>query len=336
MVRLSGHVQREPTFSMSDFESLNPAAMAAFVCLAAVILDLWLGEPRRWHPLVGFGRCVSWVETQLNRRPDSAMHGLIAGIIGVLMLVALPVAGLVWLSSAFADSFWWVALEIAALYLALSIRGLSEHGQDVASALKTNDLTLARQQVARIVSRNTEALDESGVASAATESMLENGADAVFASLFWYLVAGLPGVVAHRLINTLDAMWGYRTSRFRHFGCAAARLDDVMNWPPARLTALTYALLGKTRLALKSWRKQARHWDSPNAGPVMSSGAGALGVRLGGPAPYSEGVKQRPQLGGGRKADAQAVTDSIRLVFRGVWLWLAILAVVAVFHWAFF
>jgi len=151
----------------------------------------------------------------------------------------------------------------------------------------------------------------------------------VFSSLFWYLLAGLPGLVLHRLVNTLDAMWGYRTPRYLYFGRCAARLDDAMNWVPARLTALTYALLGNTRLALQCWREQSKAWDSPNAGPVMAAGAGALGVTLGGPAPYAVGIKQRPVLGSGQGATAQTVEGAISLVQRGVMLWLLVLLALA-------
>jgi len=143
--------------------------------------------------------------------------------------------------------------------------------------------------------------------------------------LFWFIVAGAPGVVLYRLSNTLDAMWGYRNERFERFGWAAARIDDVLNYIPARLVALTYAVLGKTRLALSCWRRQAPLWDSPNAGPVMAAGAGALGVELGGPAVYHGELHERTRLGEGPTADADAIERGWRLVCKGVWLWLLLL-----------
>ena len=188
--------------------------------------------------------------------------------------------------------------------------------------LAENDLVEARRRVGWMVSRDTTSLDEAGVARAGVESVLENGNDAVFGTMFWFLVAGGPGALAFRLANTLDAMWGYRTARFIDFGRAAARIDDLLNWIPARLTALSYALLGMTGQAIACWRAQAGAWDSPNAGPVMAAGAGALNVALGGAAVYHGQLETRPLLGAGGPPDAQSLRRAVRLVQRGVWLWI--------------
>jgi adenosylcobinamide-phosphate synthase len=307
---------------------LNPLMISVAVCLTAVLLDRWLGEPRRWHPLVGFGHMVAAVEKRLNRQPQRLYKSVVLGCLAAALLI-LPVVGFALGVSVMLDAWALAMVEVLVLYLALSIRGLSEHGLAVAQALNARNIPMARCQVGRIVSRKADALDEPGIAAAATESMLENGADAVFASLFWYLVAGLPGVVCHRLVNTLDAMWGYRNERFLYFGRFAARLDDVLNWLPARFTALTYAVLGKTRLAVRCWVHQGATWDSPNAGPVMAAGAGALRVTLGGPAPYPTGIHNRPILGEGPAPTAESINAAIRLVHRGAWLWLAVLLAAA-------
>lgn len=294
-----------------------------FVCVLALVLDHRLGEPGRLHPVVGFGRWVTMVEKRLNTAPDEARRSLLVGALAMLLLTLPFVWIALWVSVAL-DGWLLILAQAIALWLALSLHGLAEHGWAVVEPLHTGDIERAREQVSRIVSRQASALDERGVAAAATESMLENGADAVFASLFWFLVAGIPGLVMHRMVNTLDAMWGYRTPRFLYFGRAAARLDDVMGWVPARLTALTYTLLGDRKLAWWCWRNQAPLWDSPNAGPVMAAGAGALDVRLGGPSPYPDGIKQRPVLGGARDASPASVESAIRLVQHGVGLWLGV------------
>jgi adenosylcobinamide-phosphate synthase len=199
--------------------------------------------------------------------------------------------------------------------------------------LGAGNLEEARTRVGYMVSRDTGKMDVQAVATATVESVLENGNDAVFGALFWFLVAGAPGVVLFRLANTLDAMWGYRTPRFLYFGWAAARLDDVLNFIPARLTALTYSLLGSTANALRCWRIQARAWDSPNAGPVMAAGAGALGVSLGGGAFYDGEWEERPPLGLGMPPDPDSIPAALRLVRSGVVMWLLIaLATEALAH----
>ncbi|HCS07947.1 adenosylcobinamide-phosphate synthase [Pseudomonas lundensis] len=298
----------------------------ALLCVAGVALDALLGEPRRWHPLVAFGRMADRIEQRFNSGGRGwRSHGVTAWVLAVIPLTILATA-LSWL-----PYIGWL-VDILALYCALGMRSLGEHVQPVADALRRQDLDEARTRVGYLVSRQTSELDATDVARAATESVLENGSDAVFAAIFWFAVAGAPGVVLYRLSNTLDAMWGYRNERFERFGWAAARIDDVLNYIPARLVALTYAVLGKTRAALRCWRQQAPHWDSPNAGPVMAAGAGALGVALGGPAIYHGELHERPQLGEGLPADADSIGRGWQLVQRGVWLWLLILCVGSEFY----
>lgn len=298
--------------------SFSPAELAPFslplAALTAVLLDRLLGEPRCFHPLVGFGQLVAGIEQRLNRRTR------LAGIFSWLIAV-LPAVGLALLLRPFAP----FVVDVALLYFALGAQSLAEHAEAVAKPLREGRLDEARQRVGWIVSRETSQLDESGVAKAGVESVLENGNDAIFGTLFWFALLGGPGALLFRLANTLDAMWGYRTERFNHFGWAAARIDDGLNWLPARLTALTYALLGKTRNALACWRTQAPGWESPNAGPVMAAGAGSLGVLLGGAAIYHGEVEIRPPLGTGPTPVAADLGRAIALIRHSLWLWLAAL-----------
>lgn len=292
--------------------------------VAGVALDAALGEPKRWHPLVGFGKLANRLEQRFNPSGGGwRSHGVSAWCLAVLPFTLLTVllVQLPWIG-------WLV--QIIALYAALGLRSLDQHAQPVAQALRLGDLPVARQRVGYMVSRRTEELDAAGVARASTESVLENGSDAVFAALFWFLVAGAPGVVLYRLSNTLDAMWGYRNQRFERFGWAAAKIDDGLNYLPARLVALTYALLGRTALAIRCWQRQAPQWDSPNAGPVMAAGAGALGVSLGGAAVYHGELHQRPELGEGPPPRARDIERAMNLVWGGVLLWLLLMLIVEV------
>jgi adenosylcobinamide-phosphate synthase len=289
--------------------------------LGAVALDALFGEPKGWHPLVAFGKLANRLEQRFNSDGRGwRSHGVSAWVLAVL-----PLTLLAWLLSEL--PYVGALVGVIALYAAIGLRSLNEHAEPVANALQAGDLPEARKRVGYMVSRETGELDEPAVARAATESVLENGSDAVFAALFWFAVAGAPGVVLYRLSNTLDAMWGYRNERFERFGWVAARIDDVLNYIPARLVALTYALLGKTGLALRCWRRQAPQWDSPNAGPVMAAGAGALGVALGGPAVYHGELHQRPVLGEGPAARAEDIGRAMDLVRQGVLLWLAVLII---------
>jgi adenosylcobinamide-phosphate synthase len=284
--------------------------------LAAVLLDAWLGEPRRAHPLVGFGRMAKWLEQRVYA--DKRAAGILAWSLAVL-----PVALMLWGIQRWMPTWASWSIAVVVLYLTLGWRSLGEHARPVATALENDDLDAARRAVGLMVSRDTAQLNHRQVAAAATESVLENGNDAVFGALFWFALLGAPGALLYRLANTLDAMWGYRTSRYENFGWAAARIDDVLNFAPARLAALTYALCGRFKGAWRCWRSQARQWDSPNAGPVMAAGAGALGVRLGGPAPYHGVWESRPELGEGDPPDANSIVRALRMLFDGVLIWLA-------------
>lgn len=302
--------------------------LAANQWLAALALGLALecliGEPRRWHPLVGFGRQATLLERQLNDGASRISRGLLAWV----LLIGGALAAFALLRSLLG----WVADGLA-LWFALGARSLGQHVRAIAAPLLQGDLSLARQQLSRIVSRDCSGLDPTGVSSATLESLLENGADAIFASLCWFALAGGYGVLLHRLANTLDAMWGYRTPQFLLFGRIAARADDLLNWLPARLTALSYALLGDTRNALACWRQQAKHWDSPNAGPVMAAGAGALGVQLGGAARYHGAWEQRPILGYGRRPGVSDIERGLMLLRGTLTLWVLVLASLGGWLW---
>lgn len=306
------------------------AFIPVLVLAAAVLLDRVAGEPpARWHPLVGFGALAAALERALRRRAPTGAGLRMLGVIGVMVLIvpaswaayalsSIPVAG--------------PAFDVVVVYLVIAPRSLEEHALAVAHALRQGNLAKAREAVGRIVSRDTDAMSTDAIARASVESVLENGNDAVFGALFWFVVLGAPGAVMYRLANTLDAMWGYRNEAYLHFGWAAARLDDVLNLVPARLTALTYSLLGSTAAGLRCWRSQGPTWYSPNAGPVMAAGAGALEVRLGGAASYEGRIEERPTLGCGAAPGVRDIERALSLVRRGLAAWLAVLGAVSVLN----
>lgn len=282
----------------------------------ALLLDAWLGEPRRLHPLVGFGKLTDYIEQKYYA--DAWLHGCVSLLLLVVPFVLLAV--LITLTP------WHFIFDIIMLYLAIGWNSLGAHARLVRNALLANDLQSARQQMGMMVSRDTVSIDRVGVTQGTIESVLENGNDAIFGAIFWFIVAGAPGAVAYRLINTLDAMWGYRNVRYCHFGWAAARLDDCLNFMPARLTALSYALVGKVHNAFSCWRTQGATWKSPNAGAVMAAGAGSLRISLGGPAYYHGQLESRPILGNGPTPDTHNIDDALRLITRSLILWLVVLS----------
>jgi adenosylcobinamide-phosphate synthase len=302
--------------------------MITLSIITAIILDRQFGETRRFHPLVGFGRLVCFVEKTLRSPTATRYPQFFAGLAGWLLLT-MPPAVLCYSLLKAVDGWLAFALQSLILYFCLGYRSLGEHSRAILAPLLADNFPEARRRVSYIVSRDTDDLDSAGVTRAAVESVLENGNDAVFASLFWFAIAGAPGALLHRLANTLDARWGYRNSDYCYFGKAAARLDDLLNWVPARLCAFSYALTGAFLPAMTCWRRQAPGAASPNAGPVMAAGAGALEIELGGPARYRGELEPRPPLGCGKTAAPQDIDRALHLLDRALLLWLGVMAIVA-------
>lgn len=303
--------------------------LITFIIITAITLDWLLGEPKRWHPLVGFGFLANRIEYFFYpNNPTSARQKIILGTLAVSALL-IPIS----LLTVFISSFDSIAIvfNIIVLTLCIGHRSLHDHALPIAKAMQSNDDEQARYLVSRIVSRNPATLN---IPRATIESILENGSDSVFAALFWFLIGGAPAVIFYRLANTLDAMWGYRSSKYLYFGRFAARLDDVLNYIPARLTALSYVCVGKSKEAISSWQQQASQWDSPNAGPVMASGAGALTITLGGPAQYHGQWHQRITLGCGDEPEAHDIERSLQLVRHSVLLWITVLIIITGLNYA--
>lgn len=310
--------------------------MRALELSLAIACDALFGEPSVAHPLVMFGFLANKIESffygestpvessSLTRTLPRTLKRL-RGVVALIVLVAPPVLAVAWLQT---QPILGIFVQVSSIYLAVGMKSLTEHADAVCHDLQSGDLNAACRSVSKIVSRDTGSMNSCDVSRAAIESVLENGSDAVFAPIFWFLLLGAPGAVLYRLANTLDAMWGYKNDRYLHFGWAAARFDDLLNWIPARLTALTYTLVGTSRVAWYCWRNQAPLWYSPNAGPVMASGAGALELELGGAAVYHGHLKPRPRLGEGRAPEPGDITRAVSLVRRGLFIWVFLALVV--------
>jgi len=290
-----------------------------FIIPLVLLLDRVLGEPKCFHPLIGFGRYADWLEDSLNNKHNQQLKfqlGLIAW-----MFAVIPITVLIYFIDNAIGGIW---ISIICGWLAIGWQSLRQHGLAVIHAFDKNDIQKARLKTSYLVSRDTSKLDETALSRATTESLLENGSDAIFAPLFWLIILGAPGVVFYRLSNTLDAMWGYRNERFEQFGKFTARMDDVLNYIPARISAVLYLIFGNSEQAWQAWKTQGNLWYSPNAGVVMASGAGALMLRLGGNAIYHGKQKQRPELGVGHEPKPADIQRAIQLIDRGVYAILAL------------
>lgn len=292
---------------------------ASYACGAALgfLVDLAAGDPRRGHPVAAFGRAAAAVERRLWRdhRGSGALHtalcagGAAAGA-ALLTRTVRTLAG----PRRTAD----LALTAAATWAVLGGTSLVREARAIGDALAAGDADAARERLPHLCGRDPQALDEQQIARAVVESVAENTSDAVVGALVWGAAAGVPGLVGFRAVNTLDAMVGHTSARYRRFGWAAARLDDAAGWPGARLTAALATLAGSDpRGAWRAWREDGGRHPSPNAGPVEAAFAGALGVRLGGTLAYGGRVEHRPVLNpGGRPVTAADIPRAISLSRR--------------------
>jgi adenosylcobinamide-phosphate synthase len=259
-------------------------------------LDRLLGDPARFHPVAGFGQLAAAVESRTYA--DSRVRGVVHTGVLVGGTVASGVLLERWVRG---RPLLHVAATSLATWAVLGGSSLEREALAVSRLLSQDRLFEARRRLTHLVGRDTSALDESEIARAVVESVAENTSDAVVAPLLLGAAAGIPGLVGYRAANTLDAMIGHHSARYEHFGWAAARLDDVLNLPGARLAAALAAALGPDPVgALTAWHRDAATHPSPNAGPVEAAFAGALGLRLGGTNTYGPTTEHRPSLGTGR------------------------------------
>ncbi len=270
---------------------------ATGLVLGFVADRIW-GDPARHHPVAGFGQLASAVERRLHR--DDRIRGVVFTSLLVLGPTALATA----VQRSAHHPLARTLTSAATTWAVLGGRSLGREAAAVHDLLSAEDLLGARQRLTHLVGRRTEDLDPSEIARATVESVAENTSDAVVAPLLAGAVAGVPGLVAYRAANTLDAMVGHRSVRYERFGWASARLDDLANLAPSRLSAALAAATapvvgGSPRAAVRIWRRDASRHPSPNAGPVEASFAGALGVRLGGTNVYGDQVEHRAEMGDG-------------------------------------
>ena len=299
----------------------------ALLLLLALVLDAALGEPRSlWsrlpHPAVLMGRVVGWCDRRFNR-------GTAPRVRGVAVMAGLSLGG-IGLGTVLAGLPGGAALEVAGAAILLAQKSLVEHVRSVAKGLRSS-LEEGRRAVSMIVGRDTAQLDAPAVARAAIESASENLSDGVVAPAFWFLIGGLPGMILYKVVNTADSMIGHRTERHEAFGWAAARLDDVLNWIPARITAALVALSRMDASALRVAATQGPRHRSVNAGWPEAAMARVLGLALSGPRSYGGTSTSDPVLNpeGRRDATADDIDEAIAILWRvwgGVFLTVALLA----------
>lgn len=308
----------------------------AFILEAAFGYPAWAYE-RIGHPVTWIGALIGMLDGKLNDEGESTFARRASGVVALVIILVVSVSAGQIVERVLAPH--WIGLAALAVVVSTLIasRSLYEHVHEVAGALRTDGLEAARRAVGRIVGRDPQTLDEAGVARAAIESLAENASDGVVAPAFWFLLLGLPGLVAYKAINTADSMIGHRTPRHEAFGWAAACLDDIVNLPASRLTGMLFAAaaLATSRVsaanALRTMLRDAPKHRSPNAGWPESAMAGALGLKLNGPKNYGGSLVDDAYMGDGRReATAKDIHNALSLAVTAWMMMVAALLVIAV------
>ncbi len=289
------------------------------VLLLALLLEYLFADPQtKWHPVALFGRWLTYVEALMWR--DNRLSGVLAWLLAVFVGLAIMV--IFWRISCMFNAFSGMLFQAVLLWLSLGWKSLITHVQVVAEA---PDLLSARQRVAQIVGRQTQTMNTQDVQRATLETLAENTSDSIIAPLFWFALFGVWGAWLYRMVNTLDAMWGYHHTPYQSFGYCAAKIDDVLNWLPARLTAVLM-LLPYPALWSCPISAQARQHLSPNAGYPETSMAFLLGIRLGGPVQRITYVEQRAWFGVTETIlSASHIQQGIRITHQTVLLMLLLI-----------
>jgi len=292
------------------------------------LLDFFFGDPSRLpHPIVWFGKMISWGEHRLNMGNHRMAKGAVMAIALILMVFFV-----VWgLKRLIPNMVLWFILDTIIIFYCLAGTTLIREVREVFLALDRS-LDEGRKQVARIVGRDTSQLSAQEVRTAALETLAENLSDGVIAPLFWFALLGAPGMLAYKMVNTLDSMIGYRTERYKDFGCWAAHIDDVANYIPARLTALLMVIAsGRLSLLKFVWKNGSKH-ASPNSGYPEAALAGILNCRFGGPHYYFGELFDKPFIGeNDRELNTKDMQTAVRINRTAELLMLALTLVVMIF-----
>lgn len=312
--------------------------MFALTMALALLLDWVFGWPdwlytRIGHPVTWIGRLITQLEVRLNRQENTRNHKIMVGAVASLFVVAVCVLlGLV-LQAMLPDGVVGVVLGAMLAWPLLAARSLHDHLADVQQPLAAGNIERARNAVSRIVGRDPAKLDDAGIARSAIESLAENTSDGVIAPLFWGLLFGLPGIAAYKAINTLDSMIGYRNEKYEAYGKPAARLDDLVNWIPARLTGLGFVLVSPDRShAWQVMRRDAGLHRSPNAGWPEAAMAAGLNCRLSGPRVYGDTLEHHPWVNDGAPdPDAATIANALVMLKQCLAVFAGLLVVLAIF-----